>query len=224
MAEKILGVEPNASLSDIKRAYHMRIKELDPMNEKFQGQFDSYTTAYNKLVETISNNRTAGYRHTDVIIPFDSFYDPFGELTLPSLFSYRPYDMFSRLHDSVDRVMGLLSSKRHRKYDNDFKFREREYDRPYRDVDDDEEKPDLIENTDKPDSYCKYVSSVSSYDNGKRYSKTTTRVERVKDGKRTVSHVRKIQDGDKVIIERGEPTAAIEQKENGQKDIKQNGQ
>lgn len=198
MAEKILGVEPNASLSDVKRAYHMRIKELDPMNEKFQGQFDSYTTAYNKLVKTISNNRTAGYRHTDVIIPFDSFYDPFGELTLPSLFTYRPYDVFSRLYDSVDR--------------------------PYRDVDDDEEKPDLIENTDKPDSYCKYVSSVSSYDNGKRYSKTTRRVERIKDGKRTVSHVRKIQDGDKVIIERGEPTAAIEQKENGQKDIKQNGQ
>jgi hypothetical protein len=185
MAERILDVEPNASLSDVKRAYYLKIKGLDESNDNFKESFDEYTDAYNKLVTSRTSNKTdTGYLHRESIIPFSSFFaDPFAN----SFFSMRPYNAFSHLHNRVSALMDHFHNDTSHSLDTD--------------IDKDLEAA-VEEPTTDPNSYCKYVSSYTTYNNGKKFSKTTSRVERVKDGKKRVSHITKTQDGDKITVDR----------------------
>lgn len=190
MAEKILNVEPNASLSDVKRAYHLKIKELDGSSDDFKELFDRYTDAYNDITFRKLDKTDAGCLHRDSITPFshfslfpsDSFTDRF--------FSMRPFDAFSHLHNRVSKLMNGFRSD----FESDSKLDDLDVEKDMETI---PEEP-----TTDSDRYCKYVSSYTTYNNGKRFSKTSSRVERVKNGKKRVSHITKTQDGDKITIDK----------------------
>jgi hypothetical protein len=169
----------------VKRAYYLKIKGLDESSDKFKESFDEYTDAYNKIVTSHTSNKTdTGCLHRESIIPFSSFFtDPFAD----SFFSMRPFDAFSHLRNKVSNLMDRFHNDSIHDVDTDI---DKELDGA------------LEEPTTDPNRYCKYVSSYTTYSGGKRFSKSTSRVERVKDGKKRVSHVTKTQDGDKITIDR----------------------
>uniref|UniRef100_A0A6C0EBS8 J domain-containing protein n=1 Tax=viral metagenome TaxID=1070528 RepID=A0A6C0EBS8_9ZZZZ len=185
----VLGVEPNATLTEVQKAYHSKIRELDTNDSEFSNKFESLTQAYNGLVDRAKRakrDEIAGYRHNHSLFSDD---DMFGFGLVDRSFFRNPFRAFENVHNRIEKFMSHLDHLD-------------ETDPDIKEYLDDEKNYQEVE-TDAPyEGYKKYVSSYTTINNGKRESKTVSRVEKIKDGKKRISQVSKIQDGDKVTIQK----------------------
>lgn len=211
----ILGVSSNATTDEIKKAYYAKVKSLNASDPDFDTKLDSYNIAFAKLTGNIITKPRK--KKSDDILENEYPYNKINR---------RPFEMFSLLHKRASDYMYHMDEIFNREFEKEFERTKFKHDGSpideniledleiymQREFNNNDESQTTDENISQ---YNKYVSSVTTIDNGIKKSETISRVEKVKDGKKTVSQTKRKQNGNKVLIEKIHPDGRKEVIENG---------
>ena len=194
----------SATQSDSRREYVRKLKELDLNDPEFENKFNNINKTYNSNSEvstTRSDHRAYAQHH------------------LVDDFMLSPFRSLSRMHNNLYKMMNINNFfNDFNDFINDDEFNEAKLDKLDINTYDDASVSEnsVKKDKDKPQSYYKYVSSMTTYDNnGVRKAKSIARTEKYDGKEKKVKQVSKFQDGDKYVEEYLNPdgtTRRIEKK------------
>jgi len=197
----------STSQNDRKRDYVNKLRELDPNDPEFDIKFNHLEQAY-KSTNSLKSNHRDRVRYSN----------PFHEIVNNFMFR-SPFDDFynplSRMHDRINNMM-YSTFDRHNMFLEDDEFDEGKLDdlvisdAPPVNTEREELNNQQQLNNHQDNTYYKYVSSMTTYDNnGVRKAKSISRTEKYNGKDRKVTQVSRFQDGNKYVEEFLNPDGTV---------------
>jgi len=189
----------SATQNGSRRDYVKKLQELDINASDFDNKFDEINQQFNRNSEV--SHKSYGHRvNANDYKPMDDFI-------------ISPFRSLSRMHNNLYKMMNINNffDDKNLFFDKD-EFNENKLDKL--DVNTYDDRTDRINKEEKPQSYYKYVSSMTTYDNnGIRKAKSISRTEKYDGKEKKIKQVSKFQDGDKYVEEYLNPDGTIKRVE-----------